>query len=564
VVIETIARVGGVIEIGARAGGSTAACPGCGEPSRRVHSRYGRSLADAAIGGQPVRIRLRVRRFACARTDCARKTFVEQVEDLTLRYGRHSQLLRAMLESIGLALAGRAGARLTRRLAVPVSRMTLLRLVRAMPDPVVGEVSAVGIDDFALRRGHVYGTVVIDSESHRALDVLPDRTADTVADWLTQHPDLQVVCRDRAGAYAEAARVGAPQAVQVADRWHLWHNLCEAVDKIVSAHRSELRADPPEQCDDMPDDQTPDDQTPDDQMANDDKANDDKANDDKAEEEVAEDDMAKEEVGLDDVAPDRPASPSDAVVVEGALVVRTRERYAAVQALRAQGRSITAISRELGLDRHTARRFVRAEHLEDLLVKAQSRDSVLDAFKPYLHERFNAGHTDAAALTAEITALGYRGSDKTVRRYLQPFRASLTAPAPVPVGPSVRQVTGWLTRRPDTLNEDERLELKKILDRSTALTVTSVQVREFAEMLTKRQGQRLGDWMRDVQDNGAPALRSFANGLRNDLDAVTAGLTLDYSSGAVEGTVNRIKMLKRQMFGRAKFDLLRKRILHPV
>jgi len=282
-----------------------------------------------------------------------------------------------------------------------------------------------------------------------------------------------------------------------------------------------------------------------------------------AKEEVAKEE-AKEEVGLDDVAPDRPASPGDAVVVEGALVVRTRERYAAVQALRAQGRSITAISRELDLDRHTARRFVRAEHLEDLLVKARSRDSVLDAFKPHLHERFNAGHTDAAALTAEITGLGYRGSDKTVRRYLQPFRASLTAPAPVPVAPSVRQVTGWLTRRPDTLNEEERLELTKILDRSAALTVTSRQVREFAEMLTQRQGERLGDWMRDVQDNGAPALRSFANGLRNDLDAVTAGLTLDYSSGAVEGTVNRIKMLKRQMFGRAKFDLLRKRILHPV
>jgi len=179
---------------------------------------------------------------------------------------------------------------------------------------------------------------------------------------------------------------------------------------------------------------------------------------------------------------------------------------------------------------------------------------MLDAFTPYRHERFNAGHTDAAALTAEINQLGYRGSERTGRRYLQPFRAGRTAPPPLPVAPSVRQVTGWLTRHPDALSEDETLQVKKILDRSDPLTTTDRQVREFAKMLTQRQGQRLGEWLHDVETTGAPALRSFAAGLRNDLDAVTAGLTTNYGSGAVEGTVNRIKMIKRQMFGRAKFD----------
>ena len=512
--IEQITRVDGVVEIAARARGSGAVCPDCGQRSCRVHGRYRRCLADAAVGGQPVRIRLLVRRFTCASTTCRRRTFAEQVDGLTVRYGRHSLLLRAILQTIGLLLAGRAGARLSRRLATPVSRMTLLRLVRAMPEPVPGEVSAVGIDDFALRRGHVYGTIVIDIDTHRPLEVLPDRTADTVAAWLKQHPGIAVICRDRAGAYAEAARTGAPDAVQVADRWHLWHNLCEAVDKTVAAHRADLQPEPAEHDD----------------------------------EQVAE--PAEQQ--------------TDALEIGGRLVTRTCERYVAVQALREQQRTITAISRELGLDRRTARRFARAQNVEELLVKARTRGSLLDAYKPYLHERFNTGHTDAAALTAEITALGYRGSDKTVRRYLQPFRAAMTAPPAVPLAPSVRQVTGWLTRHPDSLDEDERLHRKAILTRSSALSTTARQVSEFAQMLTTRHGDKLDDWLNDVDCAGAPALRSFANGLRHDLDAVTAGLTTNYSSGAVEGTVNRIKMIKRQMYGRANFDLLRKRILNPA
>ena len=511
VVIDGIVRVAGAVEVWARPRAGGATCPECGKRSQRVHSRYERRLADAAIGGQPVRIRLRVRRFRCAETGCARATFAEQVDGLTTRYGRRSQLLDTMLATIGLALAGRAGARLADRLGLGTSRDTLLRLVRALPDRAVGVVPALGVDDFALRRGHVYGTVIIDIDTHRPIEVLADRTADTLADWLREHPGVEVVCRDRAGAYAEAVRSGAPGAIQVADRWHLWHNLAQAVEKTVARHRLELQGPPP-----VPSD-------------------------------------AVTEVPPVPIA--RPSPP------EKPLTVRTRERHAAVQEQLAAGASISAIGRALSLNRRTVRRFARTADVEQLLGKAGSRGSLLDPFKPYLHERFNAGHTDAAALTEQIKALGYRGSDKTVRRYLQPFRETRTAPPAVPIPPTLRQVTGWLTRHPDSLDEDERMQLTQILARSPELAATHRHVHDFAEIMTNRNGHRLPAWMREVDQHGEPALRSFVTGLRSDLDAVTNGLTLPYSSGPVEGAVNRIKMIKRQMFGRANFDLLRKRVV---
>jgi transposase len=481
-----------------------------------VHSRYERTLADAAIGGRQVVLRLRVRRLFCDAADCRARTFAEQVTGLTSRYARRSLLLRRMLEAIGLALAGRAGARLTSELGMPVGRSTLLRLVRALPDPESSSVAVLGVDDFPLRRGHVYGTVLIDIDHRRPVDLLGDRTAQTLAAWLGEHPGVQVVCRDRAGAYAEGARSGAPQAIQVADRWHLWHNLAQAVEKTVIRHRADL---PDPQL------QPTTEATPD----------------------------AEDVRGLG--AATHPAA------TDGRLVIRTRERYQAVQDLLAHGVSRSGIAQRLHLDPHTVRRFANAATVEELLTRAGPRASLLDPFKPYLHQRWNAGCTDAARLTSELTAQGYRGSDKTVRRYLQPFRATLVAPPPTPAPPSVRRVTGWLTRHSPGLTEDDTLQLKQLLARSPALAATAEHVRGFADILCNRNGQHLATWMQQVDRDGSPALRSFVAGLRADLEAVTAGLTLPYSSGPVEGNVNRIKMLKRQMYGRAKFDLLRKRVL---
>jgi transposase len=510
-VVERVQQIERGVQIGAHGRASAVACPQCGRASTRVHSRYQRRLADAAVGGRQVVIRLAARRFFCDHTDCRVRTFAEQITGLTTRYARRSPLLARMLTAIGLALAGRAGARLACGLGLPTSRTTLLRLLRALPNPEIDQVAVLGVDDFAFRRGRQYGTVLVDMATHRPIDLLADREAPTFAAWLGEHPGTQVICRDRAGAYADGARQGAPQAQQVADRWHLWHNLAEHIEKTVLGHRACLR-------EPLPEPPTP---TP----------------------------------------PVDPATLAPPAPVEKKIVTRTTKRYTQIQDLREHGESISAISRSLHLDIQTVRRFAHASSLDQLLAKTVERASVLDAFTPYLHQRWNQGCTDAAALTQEIKAQGYTGSDQTVRRYLRPFRSGRPAPPPGPVTPTVREVTGWILRHPASLDDQEQTRLTQILARCPHLHAATAHVAAFAKIMSGLHGDRLDGWITAVDADDLPDLHSFTTGLRRDHQAVTNGLTLPYSSGAVEGNVNRIKMLKRQMYGRAKFDLLRKRVL---
>ena len=517
--VEGIERAAGRVVITAAAVEREGCCPGCGTSSARVHSRYRRRVADAPIGGTPVAITLGVRRLFCDAPGCPKRTFAEQIPGLTCRYARRSLGLGRMLAAVGLALAGRAAARLGARLGLVVSRSTLLRMIRGLPDPPVGTVSVLGVDDFALRRGQVYGTVLIDMDTHRPVDLLPDREADTLAGWLREHPGVRVVCRDRAGAYAEGAATGAPDAAQVADRWHLWHNLAEHTEKTVARHRGCWAQQPAEDRPPAEPDARPDLR------------------------ELA------EQAALDR----REAS---------ALAVRTRERYAAVQALREQGKGIKTIMRELGLAKETVRRFARAGSVEDLLATARDgRSSILDEFKPYLHHRFNLGHTNGSQLFTEIRDQGYRGSLGTVLGYLRPFRALGAAPPAVPPPPTVRAVTGAILRHPDRRDADDQLMVKQVRAQCPHLDALADHITGFAEMMVGRHGERLDSWIAGVEADDQPDLHRFVNGLRRDEAAVRNGLTLAHSSGAVEGGVNRIKMIKRQMYGRAGFDLLRKRVL---
>ena len=515
-VIEAVTDRGGYVLVDARTPGGPARCSGCGVPSARPHGHYRRLLQDLPAGGRQVVIRLYVRRLSCQNPACGVRTFAEPVESLARRYARNTTPLRSMLERLALALAARAGSRLLAMLGVTASRDTLIRLVRALPDPEIGPVTVLGVDDWAKRRGHSYATILIDMATHRPIDVLDDRQADTLAAWLREHPDVQVICRDRAGNYAEGARTGAPEATQVADRWHIWNNLCKAAEATVRAHRADLREPEP----------TTEEPTPAATAGN---------------------------------APAR-VQPQP----ESRTTVRTRERHTAVHELLEQGWTITAISRYLSLDCKTVRKFAGAATAEQLINGARRRrSSTFAEFVPYLCKRVTEdGIANAAQLYAELRALGFRGSRRTVRRYLEPLRAGVTTPHLPHPAPTVRETTRWITSDPDHLTDDEKDQLAAILDRSPRLATLDQHVTTFAQMMTQRTGTtNLKSWLAAVETDDHPHLHSLAKGIERDLDAVTNGLSLPHSSGAVEGNVTRIKALKRSRYGRANLDLLRKLIL---
>jgi len=515
-VVEKLDCMPSAVVIKARCSPAGAACPACGSWSSRVHSSYLRQVHDLPVGGRPVLIHLAMRRFRCTNPACTKVTFAVQADGLTARYQRWSVPLAGLLSQVALELAGRAGMRLAAALGIAVHRNALLRLVIDLPEPeITAAPEVVGVDDFALRCGHVYATILVDVATGQAIDVLPGGEAGPLADWLKAHPGARVICRDRAGAYAEGARDGAPGAVQVADRWHLWHNLAEHTAKAVARHRACLK-----------------------QVA---------------------------------AAAEQAESRSEPIVTaatipeaESRLAARMRDQHAAVQALAARGLGLRAMARELGVDRKTARRFAQAATGDEAVARAISRPTVLDRYHPHLHRRWNQGCHDAAALHAEITALGYRGSLRTVYRYLQPLRTG-TAPTPLTMPPKIGEVTSWLLRRAEDLNPRQQQLLADLRGHCSQLDHLAEHVTSFAKMMTRRTGQQdLTGWLERVESDDQPELHTFATGIRQDLAAVTAGLTLPYSSGTTEGNVNRLKAIKRQMYGRASLDLLRKRVIrHP-
>ena len=366
---------------------TTARCPLCGRRSKRVHSRYERTLADLPWGEYAVTVRLKVRRLFCDASCCERRLFAERLPGGAAPWARKTVRLADRLTAVGLALGGAAGARLGRTLGLTASRNTLLRLVRRAPLPDITTPSALGVDDWALRKRHTYGTVLVDLERRRPVALLPDREADTLAAWLREHPGVAVIARDRAGAYAKGAQDGAPEAVQVADRFHLLQNLAEALELVFTAHARELR-----------------------------------------DAEQAQQRAAAAEGAP--VRPDPPPPPQRPLALAAARRERRMATHRRVWELWRQGWPGEEIARHLGIGRTTTYRHLKSEAFPERKGRSDAGRSSLDPWGDWVIERWNGGQRNGRRMLRELRGMGFSGNYATVLRYLNRLRAAQDGAAP--------------------------------------------------------------------------------------------------------------------------------------
>jgi transposase len=499
------------------------ACPVCGTRSRRVHSRYRRKPWDVPWGRWPVQLVVYARRFFCDVPTCTRRIFVEPFPQVLARYARQTERLRRVLLELAHATSAEMAARLAPWLGYRVSADVLLCRQRAesfvFPPP-----RRLGVDEFALRRGRTYGTLLVDLERRQPIEILPDTQAETLARWLQTQPQIQVISRDRAGQFAEAATVGAPQAIQVADRWHLLRNLGEAVQRLLARHPAALRA-------------------------------------------AAQVGVSAPTAG---VPAQEPTAPIPAPVT-APLPTSREQRFREVLARHAEGWSCRRIAQELGLHWRTVKRYVVARELPKRGAPMLQATSTVLPYLASLERRWQEGCRVGTQLWQELQAQGYRGSLSSVYRALKRWRpADGRRQTPTPTtrpkryALSPRQGMWLLLRAEGDLSARDRVARPVLESAHPAIATATGLAQRFQHMVRDREAAALEPWLQEAASSEVPEFRRFAASLRGDEAAVRAALEYPWSNGQLEGQINRVKVLKRVGYGRAKLDLLRQRILHRV
>ena len=492
------------ILITARCRGASGTCPDCGRSSEHMHSRYERKLLDLPSHGRAVQLRIAVRRFRCTEPSCRRRIFAESLgEAIASRSARRTSRLETIVHHLGVALGGRPAAALARRLMLPVSKDTLLRVVRRRMACDTSPLHVIGIDDWAWKRGQRYGSIICDLEQRRIVDLLPDREPATVEAWLSRHPEIAVISRDRGGAYGRAATRAAPQAVQVADRWHLMENASAAFLEVVRRSMRPIR-------------------------------------------------QALGSAVID------PALLTCAERLQHQGYLRREEAYGAIRSLAKAGTPIKEIVRRTGRSRKLVRDIVRGGGGDVF----RCRSNTLEPHLAWLDAEWATGCRNGAELWRRLRSTGFRGSPRVVAEWATRRRRSEKAGRDtLRKVPSARVLGRLLMSLRDQLTKDDSITVATI-ERGVPILVRARRlVERFHQMVRDRDPDALPCWITDTADS---ALASFGKGIVADQTAVTAALTQPWSNGQTEGQITKLKLVKRQMYGRAKLDLLRARLVAPA
>ena len=475
-------------------------CPGCGTRSERVPSRYCRRLADLPIAGSPVRLMLRARRFYCNAVLCGRRVFAERFDRHVLApWARRTTRLEHIVHHLGLALGGRPAASFARRLMMPVSKDTLLRVVRRRGRPRFAPPTVIGIDDWAWKRNRRYGTLICDLERRRTIALLPDREPATAEAWLSAQPQIGLIARDRGGGYALAAAKALPEATQVADRWHLMENASRAFLDAVRKSMRQIRA----------------------------------------------------AIGAATINPSL-LTAAERIQFEGYL--RREEENAAILGLAKNGTTIKEIVRRTGHSRDLVRRILRGQRSDVF----RSRESSLELYLPWLDARWAAGERNGTALWRQLQKQGFRGCLRVVTEWATHQRKADRTESGLTRTPAARTIARLLTIGRDRLSRSETVTVAAVESGVPLLVEAREIVAEFQSMIRKRCLDALDPWLEQARGS---LVASFAAGVLKDKAAVSAAIASPWSNGQTEGQITKLKLVKRQMYGRGKLDLLQARVI---
>jgi transposase len=486
-------------------------CPNCKVYSSWSHSYYFRTVRDLPILGYNVVVNLRARKFYCRNDDCAKKVFSERFPDHFMPHSRGTVRLDEKLLKIALLMGGNPGKRLCDKLNIDTSSSSLIRRIH-QKDFQPGKPSThIGIDDWAYKKGHTYGTAIVDLKKRKIIDLLPDRETSSVESWLRNHSGVKIVTRDRYVKYAKGITNGAPGAKQVADRWHLLKNMGDATKKLLERKRQELRR-----------------------------------------QEVAKAAIEQKQRIKGQCSPSQ---------LEWHNKTVQHPKFREIKKLHSQGETIRAIARIVGVSRITIRKYI---HLDEPPRKSRPGSEILK-FADYFKERIAQNpNIEVIQLWKEIREKGYRGGRSAVYEFLKThtrFNKKMTIPFIPQQSWTPSKVSLLMYKDESELSAGEQKLLRKLKAKSDDIRIAHDLLQEFKLLMENKRGCQLNQWISKTMNSPVIEFGAFAKGLKPDLIAVKNAFSLPWSNGQVEGQINKLKTIKRQMYGRASFSLLRKRLL---